>query len=96
MKIDVTSEQKTVIIGGGIAGLACAWYLQQAGIDYILLEASSRFGGLIHTHYEQDCVIEMGPDAFITRKPLALNLVRELRLDDALIPVNTRTYLCFV
>lgn len=88
MKIEVTNEQKVIIIGGGIAGLASAWYLQQAGIEYTLLEASARWGGLIQTHYEQDCIIEMGPDAFITRKPWAMNLVQEIGLEDELIAVN--------
>ncbi|MEO1289072.1 MAG: protoporphyrinogen oxidase [Chloroflexota bacterium] len=88
MKINVSSEQKTIIIGGGIAGLASAWYCQQAGIDYTLLEASDRFGGLIQSHYEQDCIIEFGPDAFITRKPWAMDLVREIGIDNEIIAVN--------
>ena len=28
-----------LIIGGGLAGLLCAWWLQQAGVDYLLVEA---------------------------------------------------------
>ena len=42
---------KVVILGGGIAGLSCAWYLEQElGItDYILLEAAGQFGGKIQT-----------------------------------------------
>ncbi|MGJ3239873.1 MAG: protoporphyrinogen oxidase [Anaerolineae bacterium] len=88
MKITVQKEQKTVIIGGGIAGLASAWYLQQAEVDYTLLEASDQFGGLIQTHQGADCRMELGPDAFITRKPWALALARDLGLADDLIAVN--------
>ncbi|MGB7337818.1 MAG: protoporphyrinogen oxidase [Phototrophicaceae bacterium] len=88
MRIEVANEQKTVIIGGGIAGLAAAWYCQQAGIDYTVLEASERLGGLIQTRYAYDCMIEFGPDAFITRKPWAMDLVREIGLEDAIIAVN--------
>ena len=33
------------IVGGGIAGLSTAWYLQQRGIDYVLLERDGRWGG---------------------------------------------------
>lgn len=88
MKIEVRPEQHVIIVGGGIAGLATAWYLQQADIDYTLLEASERLGGLIHTHYEHECIIEFGPDAFITRKPWALELAQEIRLSDELIAVN--------
>lgn len=28
-----------LIVGGGLAGILCAWRLQQAGIDYLLIEA---------------------------------------------------------
>ncbi|GAB5492683.1 MAG: protoporphyrinogen oxidase [Phototrophicaceae bacterium] len=88
MKINVTSEHHTIIIGGGIAGLASAWYLQQAGIDYTLVEASNRFGGLIQSQYKDDCIVEFGPDAFITRKPWAMDLVREIGIEDDIIAVN--------
>jgi cation diffusion facilitator CzcD-associated flavoprotein CzcO len=37
------------IVGGGIAGLSTAWYLQQRGIDYVLLERDGRWGGKIRT-----------------------------------------------
>ncbi|MBM7642689.1 flavin monoamine oxidase family protein [Streptococcus loxodontisalivarius] len=36
---------KTIIIGGGLAGLYAAYRLQKAGQDYLLLEASDHFGG---------------------------------------------------
>lgn len=88
MKIPILTEKHIAIIGGGIAGLSAAWYLQQAGIEYTLLEASERFGGLIHTVYENDCTIEFGPDAFITRKPWAMALAKELGIEDEIIPVN--------
>lgn len=88
MKIPISSEKHIAIIGGGIAGLSAAWYLQQAGIEYTLLEGSERFGGLIHTVYENDYIIEFGPDAFITRKPHAMELVKELGLEDEIISVN--------
>lgn len=88
MRIPISTEKHIAIIGGGIAGLSAAWYLQQAGIEYTLLEASERFGGLIHTVYNNDCTIEFGPDAFITRKPWAMALVKELGLEDELITVS--------
>jgi monoamine oxidase len=36
-----------VIVGGGLSGLYAAWQLEQAGIDYRLLEARARLGGRI-------------------------------------------------
>lgn len=40
---DVSAE--AAIVGGGIAGILCAWYLKQAGVDAVLLEAASLCGG---------------------------------------------------
>ena len=36
---------EAVIVGGGITGILCAWYLKQAGVDTVLLEAASLCGG---------------------------------------------------
>ena len=44
----LTQDVRTdvLIIGGGIAGLLCAYRLQQAGVDYMLAEATSICGGI--------------------------------------------------
>lgn len=34
------AKTDVLIIGGGLCGLLCAYYLQQSGVDYILLEGS--------------------------------------------------------
>lgn len=38
-------SSKVVIIGGGNAGIAAAYELQKAGVPYVLLEGSGRYGG---------------------------------------------------
>ncbi len=83
------------IVGGGIAGLSTAYYLQKEMPDahYTLIEASDRWGGKIRTDVVElpeygRFVVEGGPDAFITQKPWGLELARELGLDDALLPTN--------
>ena len=44
------SNLKTIVVGGGIAGLSACVKLIQSGIDNILLlEANNRLGGRIHT-----------------------------------------------
>jgi len=53
------------IIGGGISGLALAWYLQQAGKPYILFEASGKAGGKIRTKYESGLILEEGPNSIL-------------------------------
>lgn len=88
-----TGRCQVAIIGGGIAGLSTAWYLQQAGLQYTLLEQSNRWGGKILTEQVDidgsgSFVVEGGPDSFISQKPWALQLARELGLEDRLLGTN--------
>jgi oxygen-dependent protoporphyrinogen oxidase len=83
-----TTQPHIAIIGGGIAGLSAAWYLQQQQIGYTLLEERAITGGLIQTQQVEGLAMEYGPDGFITRKPWALQLVRDLGLEDELITVE--------
>ena len=79
---------RTAIIGGGIAGLAAAYELEKAGAAYTLFEAGARLGGVIASERVGDSVLECGPDSFISEKPAAAELCRELGLGDSLIPSN--------
>ena len=82
---------RTVIIGGGIAGLATAYYLQQFGGEdssYVLLESSSRLGGKIISDRHDSFLVEGGPDSFLTQKIATINLCRDLGLGDQLIGSN--------
>jgi oxygen-dependent protoporphyrinogen oxidase len=81
------------IIGGGIAGLAAAYELEKAraagdAVDYTLFEAGPRLGGSIASEIVNGAVLERGPDSFLTEKPAAAELCRELGLGDALAPSN--------
>ncbi|MEL6271515.1 MAG: protoporphyrinogen oxidase, partial [Chloroflexota bacterium] len=80
-----------VIVGGGIAGLATAWYAQKAGLNYLLLESTDRLGGLaqseqVHGFGDLPFTVEHGPDGIITRKPWAYELAQEMGID--VIPLN--------
>jgi len=81
-----------VIVGGGISGLSAAWYLQQQGVPYILIEESQRWGGHILTERVLaeggEYIVEAGPDSFITQKPWGVELARELGLEDRLLGTN--------
>src|SRR5580704_12118664 len=69
-----------VIVGGGIAGLSAAYELAKAGIPHTLIEKQPRLGGVIETRQWEDCLLECGPDSFISAKPEAMALIRELGL----------------
>ena len=82
------------IIGGGISGLATAFYLQEKSrkcgeeIQYTLVESAPRLGGKIVTERVGDFVIEGGPDLMLTQKPWGVQLCRDLGLEDRLISTN--------
>lgn len=82
--------RRAVIVGGGITGLAAARVLDAAvargELDAcLLLEAGPRLGGKILTDDAGGFLIEGGPDSFITLKPKAVQLARDLGLADCLV-----------
>lgn len=74
------------VIGGGISGLATAYEFAQRGIDYVLLEAGERLGGVIRTERVDGFTIDAGPDSLLVQKPAAIDLCQELGLGDRLFP----------
>jgi oxygen-dependent protoporphyrinogen oxidase len=75
-----------VIVGGGIAGLAAAHRLQRLApsTPLTLFESERRLGGKILTESSAGFVVEAGPDSFLSYKPGALELCRELGLEERL------------
>jgi protoporphyrinogen/coproporphyrinogen III oxidase len=85
--------KRIAIIGGGISGLSAAFALEQrraagASLEYTLYESSRRFGGVLRTELVDGCVVEAGPDSFLSEKPWASDLCRQLGLADQLIGSN--------
>src|SRR4051812_43665587 len=79
---------RVAIVGGGISGLSCAWYLAKGGLAPVLIEARPRLGGVIQTERVDGCVIEAGPDSFLSAKPAAVELIREVGLEADIIGSN--------
>jgi len=84
---------RTAIIGGGIAGLAAAYELEKARaagepVEYTLFEARERLGGSLASEVVHGAVLEGGPDSFLSEKPAAAELCRELGIGDQLTPSN--------
>ena len=96
------TQPHVAIIGGGITGLAAAYFLQEAArergrpVAITLLEASHRLGGKILTERVDGYCIEAGPDSFLTRKPWARLLAERLGLGDELVPIDPRHRRTFI
>ncbi len=78
----------TLVVGGGMAGLAAAFRLTQAEPERSLrlLEASHRLGGVVHTERTPEgFVIEHGPDSLLTEKRAVVRLIEALGLQDEVV-----------
>jgi protoporphyrinogen/coproporphyrinogen III oxidase len=83
---------RVAIVGGGISGLSAAFALEEhrraGGVEYTLYESSPRLGGVLRTEQIAGCIVEAGPDSFISEKPWATDLCCALGLGDQLIGSN--------
>ncbi len=71
---------RTLIIGGGLSGLALAEALTTKGHDYILIEARNRLGGRILTEHCADAAFDLGPAWFWQGQPRIAALIDRLGL----------------
>ncbi|HXC62644.1 MAG TPA: protoporphyrinogen oxidase [Nitrospiria bacterium] len=86
---------KTVaIVGGGITGLAAAYYLEEQAKTGVLpltsrlIERLPQCGGKIRTDRMNGFIIEGGPDSFISMKPWGIELCQRLGLSEHLTGTN--------
>ena len=85
--------KRVAIIGGGISGLSAAYAIEEkrrsgTPIEYVLFESSPRLGGVLVTDRVDGCLVEAGPDSFLTEKPWAADLCGRIGLGDQLIGSN--------
>jgi len=94
--------KKVVVIGGGISGLATAYYIlkraQEKGeeVELTLLEASSRTGGKIWSPSQEGYICEVGPNGFLDNKPWTLELCDDLDISERLMPSSENSRKRFV
>jgi monoamine oxidase len=78
-----TERTRVVVIGAGLAGLAAAYELSQAGVEVRVLEARARPGGRVHTlraPFDDGLYAEAGAVFIPSHHPTTLRFVRELGL----------------
>ena len=82
---------KVIIVGAGPSGLAAAKILEQNQIDYLILEATDRFGGRLKKDTTlADFPIDLGAE-WIHSNPIVLNKIKGLSgttIEEDLIPYH--------
>ncbi|MFH0516175.1 protoporphyrinogen oxidase [Streptomyces sp. M41] len=84
-----TGAGRAVVIGGGIAGLAAAHRLLDAGRRVTVLEASDRVGGKLLPGEIAGARVDLGAESMLARRPEAVALAREVGLAGRLQPPAT-------
>ncbi|MGA2979996.1 MAG: protoporphyrinogen oxidase [Terriglobales bacterium] len=85
--------KRIAIIGGGISGLSAAYTIDEkrrsgTPVEYALFESAPRLGGVLVTDHVDGCLVEAGPDSFLTEKPWAADLCAKIGLGGQLIGSN--------
>ncbi|RYZ07073.1 MAG: FAD-binding protein [Myxococcales bacterium] len=87
------SRERVVVVGAGLAGLAVAARLRAAGREVLVLEASARAGGQVHTWREGALTVELGAEGFVARSRAVPALCARLGLEGELVDqLTTDTY----
>ena len=73
-----------VVVGAGITGLALGHELRRLGAEHVVLEASGRPGGVIHSARVDGRVLEWGPQRTRLTRRIG-ELIGELGLEDEVI-----------
>ncbi len=85
-------RKKVAILGAGMAGLSFAYYLKKynSNVDFVILEKSTRVGGVVFSEKLNELVFEWGPRGVRPkgRGQVVLEIVEELGLWNELVFAN--------
>lgn len=73
--MDLTGTADVAVVGGGVAGLACAGRLASEGHDVVLLEASDGVGGRVRTDVREGFLLDRGFQVYLSAYPVAGQLL---------------------
>ncbi len=75
------AQKKVLIVGGGLAGLACAIRLHEAGAHPLIFEGSDGVGGRVRTDQLDGFLLDRGFQVFLDAYPEAAGLLDKKSLD---------------
>jgi len=81
--------RRVAIVGGGIAGLAAAYFLQDHGLTVTVLEGSARIGGKLAVSDVAGIAVDAGAEALLARRPEGVDLIRSIGLGGRLVYPGT-------
>jgi protoporphyrinogen/coproporphyrinogen III oxidase len=85
-----TARPHVVIVGGGIAGLAAAFFLRDEPVRVTVLEGSPRLGGKLSVSEIAGVAVDEGAEALLVTRPEGTGLIAEVGLaGDRVAPGTT-------
>ncbi len=77
------------VVGAGIAGLAAAYFLREAGAEVTVLEGSPRLGGKLALGEVAGLPVDVGAEALLARRPEGTDLIGQAGLAGQLVQPGT-------
>jgi protoporphyrinogen/coproporphyrinogen III oxidase len=84
-----SAPPRVVIVGGGIAGLAAAFFLREAPVSVTVLEGSPRLGGKLAVSQVAGIAVDEGAEALLARRPEGTGLIHAAGLAGQLVAPGT-------
>jgi protoporphyrinogen/coproporphyrinogen III oxidase len=88
--MDPSPQPVVAVVGGGIAGLAAAFFLREAQVEVTVLEGSARLGGKLAVSEVAGIAVDEGAEALLARRPEGIGLIHAAGLaGDLVAPATT-------
>ena len=78
-----------VIVGGGVAGLAAAFFLRDEAVRVTVLEGSPRLGGKLSVSEIAGVAVDEGAEALLVTRPEGTGLIAQAGLDGERVEPGT-------
>ena len=83
------AQPHVVIVGGGIAGLAAAFFLRDEAVRVTVLEGSARLGGKLSVSEIAGVAVDEGAEALLVTRPEGTGLIADVGLAEQRVTPGT-------